>query len=908
LTPKAFAVLRYLMERPGQLVTKEELLNAAWPSIYVSDAALKVCIRRLRQVLGDQSHPPQYIETVHWRGYRFIGQLENGDFPLMASAFAQQESLGQIEPMGTTRTLDLDVHIQPGHLASTPIPSTESPLVGRDVELRQLINSFEKVQYGRRHISFLTGPPGIGKTALVETFLAEIGRHHRFLLAQGQCIEHYGAGEAYLPILEALQRLGRLSGGEFLLSVLRRHAPMWLAQLPSLMTPTERKNLRRELHGSSRERMLREMAEAVEVLTADVPLILVLEDLHWSDHATLDLLSFLARRREPARLLVLGVYRPEELTRHGHPLKNIRHDLQTHQRSEELALTPLSPDMIGSYLTERFPRHAFPAELAPLLHRRTGGNPLFLVNVVDHLVTRGLLVHQDQFWRLQGAPEDIQMETPASIQQIIETQIDRLSPEEQRILEVASIAGMEFSSAAVAAGMGIDIAEVETSCEELARRGQFLRAREADEWPDATVAARYEFLHSLYQQAWYERVSAGRRTRLHQRIGERYENAYGSQVREIAAELAVHFEQGRDPQRAIRYRYFAADNAIRRFGYQEAVSHLTKGLDLLAAQPATPERDQQEIILQCALGAARLATQGYAAPAVQDAYARARSLCHKQEATSLLAPSLHDLWFYYFVRAELPTAQALAEQFRRLAQREQNPALQLEAERDLGQTLYFLGSLPEAREHLARSLALYDATEHAAHIFLYRQDPGVVSLAQNARTLCLLGYLDQAVEQAEAAITLAEKIQHPYSLAVAQYHAAMVHHTRRDIQRTRAIVEAPVSLSPEHGLPYWLSLMQVLKGWTLAHQGDLASGIEVMRQGLTASQEAGATLNRSYSLMLLAAAHGANSNKARSIFIKRKCGVYRENSRFKKRRETGGERLVPLPSKPQVPSSKSQVE
>jgi predicted ATPase len=747
--------------------------------------------------------------------------------------------------------------VQSSHLDSATTLSVEPLLVGREAELRQLTHYSEKIQHEGRYTLFITGPPGIGKTAIVDAFLAEIGRSQRFWLAQGQCIEHYGAGESYLPVLEALYRLCRLPGGELLLSVLRRYAPMWLAQLPSLLTPAERKSLRRELHGSSRERMLREMAEAVEVLTADTPLILVLEDLHWSDHATLDLLSFLARRREPARLLILGVYRPEEIAQYGHPLKNIKHDLHTHRRCEELTITPLSPEMIGAYLNERFPQHVFPPILSSLLHRRTGGNPLFLVNVVEHLVTRGFIVHQEQRWRVHGALEDIQTETPASIQQIIETQIDRLHPEERRMLEVASVAGLEFSSAAVAAGLDIDIADVETCCAELARHGQFLRAHDTDEWPDATVAARYEFLHSLYQQAWYERVTAGRRARLHQRIGERYEGAYGNGVREIAAELAIHFEQGRDPQRAIRYRYFAADNAIRRFGYQEAVSHLTRGLDLLSVQPSTSERAQQELILQCALGTAYCATQGYAAPLVEQTYARAHALCQQIEATPILASSLHNLWNYYLMRAELHTAKALAEQLWRLAQREQNQALQLEADRALGQTLYFLGALPEAREHLERSIATYDPNTHAAHIFLYGQDPGVFSLAQNARTLCLLGHLDLAVQHAEAAITLAQKVEHPYSLALAQYHAAVVHHARRDSQRTQAIVEAPVALSPEHGLPYWLSLMQVLKGWALAHQGDYETGIHMMQQGLTASQETGATLNRPYSLMLLAEAHGA---------------------------------------------------
>jgi predicted ATPase len=661
--------------------------------------------------------------------------------------------------------------------------------------------------------------------------------------------------------------LGHTPEGKRLVSTLRRHAPMWLAQLPSLLDPAERKRLQRDVRGSSRERMLREMAEAIEALTEEITLILVLEDLHWSDYATLDLASFLAHRSEPARLLILGVYRPEELTQPEHPLKHIRHNLQTRHQCQEIAIPPLSLEAINEYLQGRFPGHAFPSVLASLLSKRTGGNPLFLVTVIEHLVARGLITPHESGWRLNGALEDMQTEMPGSIQQIIAAQIDRLTPEEQNVLEVASVAGMDFSAAAVAAGLAADVVAVETCCEELARREQFLRAQGAEEWPDGTVATRYEFMHSLYQQAWYERVTAARRVQLHCRIGERGEHAYGDRVRKIAAELAVHFERGRNIQRAVLYRYYAADNAMSRFGHQEAISHLTTGLALLSTQPATPERDQQEIALQSALGAARLATQGYAEPAVEQAYARAHTLCQQVATPPDLASALHGLWAYYLARAEFSIAQTFATRLLQIAQQEQSHALLLEAERILGQTLYFLGNLPEARRHLESSFKRYNSQEHAAQIFLYSQDPGVVSLAQNARALSLMGYPDQAIQQAEEAIALAKEVAHPYSLALAKYQAAVVYHTQRDLQRMQAILKATVALSPEHGIPYWLSSMQVLKGWVLASQGKRKAGLEVMRQGLIVSQEIGTALNRPYSLVLLAEMYGASGEAAEGLVL-----------------------------------------
>ncbi|HEV8718276.1 MAG TPA: AAA family ATPase, partial [Candidatus Binatia bacterium] len=573
LTPKAFTVLRYLMARPGQLVTKEELLNAAWPDIYVSDAALKVCIRRIRQALGDLSHPPQYIETVYWRGYRFIGKIELSEPSLPADRGPQPEAKSQKQ----SSVQSLGSRVQKQDSAPAPNPQPLAPaLVGREAELAQLHGWLEKALQGERQVVFVTGEPGIGKTMVVEAFLARVAVDENMWITRGQCIEHYGAGEPYLPVLDALERLCRTQGRERLTLLLRQQAPMWLAQMPSLVSPAERKKLRRDIQGASRERMLRTVAEVLETLTAETPLVLVLEDLHWSDYATLDLLSFLARRREPARLLLIGTYRPREIIVGGHPLKVVKHELQLHGHCAELPLGLLTAEDVAAYLLARFPvdtaEQSPLRELARVIHQRTDGNPLFMVNVVDYLVTQGLLDPGDGHWGLQGNLEEIQIEVPASIQQMIETQIDRLSPEEQHVLEVASVAGVEFSAATVAAGLEAEVIEVEELCEGLARRAQFLRSRGVSEWPDGTVAAHYQFIHSLYQQAWYERVTAGRRLHLHRRIGECEEAAYGPRASEVAAELAIHFECGRDYGRAVQYRRQAAKIALQRCAYREAIS------------------------------------------------------------------------------------------------------------------------------------------------------------------------------------------------------------------------------------------------------------------------------------------------------------------------------------------------
>ena len=545
LTHKAFAVLRALGAQAGQLVTKEELLEGGWPHTHVSEAALAGCIRELRQALGDHPRRPRFIETVHGRGYRFIAAVTVAD--------------------------QLPVAL--------PLPVSPTPpplLVGREAELVQLQRWLAAAWRGERQLGFVTGEAGLGKTTLVEAFLASVRSEGGLWISHGQCIEHYGAGEAYLPVLEALVRLCRGPMGQSVMALLRQHAPSWLVHMPTLLSATERDALQQWGLGATQERRLRELGEAVELLTATRPLVLVLEDLHWSDTATLEWLAFMARRREQARLLVLGTYRPMEVLVRAHPLRGVIQELQRHRQCEELSLASLTEAGVAAYLAVRGAGWALPEGLAPLIHRRTGGNPLFMVSVIDALVRQGALREGADGWTVPGGLAALAVGLPESLQHLIEHQLGQVSPQDVQVLEAASVAGVEFSAAAVAAGVTLEALDVEARCAALARRQQFLQARGTAEWPDGTVAARYGFIHALYQEGVYERVPAGRRVWLHQRIGARQEAGYGAQAWEIAAELAEHFERGRETRRAVQYRWQAGRTALQRSAHQEAIAHLTR--------------------------------------------------------------------------------------------------------------------------------------------------------------------------------------------------------------------------------------------------------------------------------------------------------------------------------------------
>lgn len=551
LTPKAFAVLRRLVEDGGQLVSKADLLRAGWANTHVSDGVLKVTILEIRRALGDDPAKPSFIETAPRRGYRFIGP----------------------------RARQVKVAVDP-----------RTAPVGRDGVLGQLEGRLELALAGQRQLVFVSGEAGIGKTTVIDAFLARAASNPDLLIARGACLEHYGTAEAYLPFLEAFGRLLREPGADRVIRVLETHAPTWLVQLPWLAHRAERESLRRQLLGVTQERMLREMAEALEALTATTPVLLVLEDLHWSDYSTLDLLAMLGRRQEPARLFVVGSYRSADVVVAGHPLRALVQELRVRRQCEDLALPFLRETDVAAYLAQRFGGHAFQPDLAHAVSERTDGNPLFMARVVDELVALHVLEAEDGRWHLRTSLDEIARTVPESLRLLVEKQIARLDPDAQRLLEVASVLGSEFTVASLAAGLAEDPLAVEERCEELARQGQFLAASALFARPDGTQVARYEFTHSLYPGVLVERVPAARRLRLHQRFGESLERTYGAHAGVMETQIARHFEEARDYGRAIEHLRRAAERDVRHWAHREAAARLTHAVTLVDRLAAADAR------------------------------------------------------------------------------------------------------------------------------------------------------------------------------------------------------------------------------------------------------------------------------------------------------------------------------
>jgi DNA-binding winged helix-turn-helix (wHTH) protein/tetratricopeptide (TPR) repeat protein len=592
LTPKAFAVLRYLVERAGRLVTQNELLEAVWPDTFVQPEVLKYQIADIRSTLGDNPKDPLFIETRPRRGYRFIAAVSEGE--AAEPATSRNPASGQ--------------------------------LVGRLRELGALQACLRKALSGQRQIVFITGEPGIGKTALVDEFQRHAAADEPSLrIARGQCVEGFGGAEPYYPMLEALGQLCHGPDGNRVVEILAARAPTWLVQFPALLKREQRQTLQQEILGATRDRMLREIREAVETLNQEAPLLFVFEDFQWVDPSSVDLLSAFARQRMATKIIVIITMRPVDMAPPEHPLKRLKQDLLVHHLCQEIILAPLKKTDVAEYLGDS-PGANLPDGFAELIHRHSEGHPLVMVATLEHMTERGLISRENGKWRLRVPIERIDLDVPETLRQVIEAQIERLTRDQQRMLEVASVEGVLFSASVSAIPGTLDEEKLEDLCDELSRRRQMVRWAGSRQFPDGAVSVRYQFEHALYREVFYRRQTPGRRAKAHLRVGERLEQLFTKHESEVAAELAGHFEQGGDWQRAIKYLRLAADTAGRRFVPRQTTEILEHALDLVKKLPEAEQTASEIDILEklaaihAVLGETTLAIENYEALAARAAH------------------------------------------------------------------------------------------------------------------------------------------------------------------------------------------------------------------------------------------------------------------------------------------------
>ena len=636
LAPTPFAVLCALVRKPGSLLTKNALLDEVWGHQFVSESVLKTVISELRTILGDDARHPRFIETVSRRGYRFI---------------APTTGISAGSPAWRKRIRSGALHV----------PS----FVGRTEALSRLRRAWKAACSGKRTVVWVAGEAGIGKTTLIERFIADLGE---VACARGQCVEQYGTGEPYLPVLDALAELCRSDSS--VAALLRAVAPAWLVQLPWLSTAEERDALRRELEGVRPDRMLREMGEFFDRYTEHRPLLLVTEDLHWSDHATIQLINHVARRRGSAHLMWIGSFRLAEIVAGDHPLKALRNELRLHGLCEEVVLDEFSEQEVAAYVAQRAPSVAGDEAFVRALHERTDGLPLFVAYVMNEIAARTAQGGAD-------APASLllgNMAMPENLAAVIDRYIDRLGLEQHALLSAAAVCGVEFRARTVAYSLDRDAAAVDEKCGQLAHEQLWLVAPRSEGGSDATDLP-YSFRHALVRQLLYERIGPLARAELHLKVGRALERERAAGVPVSAAELAMHFERGHEPMTALRYYAEAAQAALLHLSPAECMTLSERGLSLLDQAPAGIERHALEITLATLKGASADHLFGVASSEAKSAFQRAYSRLAEVPQHPMRGLVLHGLGFLLCMRAEYDEARALAERAEALAAATNDPVL-----------------------------------------------------------------------------------------------------------------------------------------------------------------------------------------------------------------------------------------
>jgi DNA-binding winged helix-turn-helix (wHTH) protein len=684
LAPTPFALLCALARQPGSLLTKHALLDQVWGHQFVSDSVLKTAISDVRTVLADDPRHPRFIETVSRRGYRFIS----------ATAAISTASAVQTNAPG---------------IGSLHAPS----FIGRVDALAALRRAWDAACNGRRAVVWIAGEPGIGKTTLIDYFVRSLGE---IASARGQCVENYGAGEPYLPVLEALAELCRRDST--VPALLRSVAPAWLLQLPWLSTADQRDVLRRDLAGVSPDRMLREAAEAFDRYAERRPLLLVTEDLHWSDRSTIQLIDYIARRRGGARLMWLASFRLAEVVALDHPLNSLRHELRLHGLCEEIVLDPFSETEVADYVAQRSPSLAGDEAFVRTLHERTDGLPLFVAAVTSEVVAHAAQGGEDAAARAQLA----NLAVPENLAAIIDHYIAKLDSDQRALLSAAAVCGVEFRAGTVASVLERDAASMAEACEQLARERLWLAAPRDPEESDSPEQP-YSFRHALFRQVLYERTAVAARIQLHRKVGVALERERAASVAVGAAELAMHFERGREPTIALRYYAEAAADALAHLSPAECMSLTERGLTLLLHAPEGMERTTLEISLATLRGVAAAHVLGIGLEA-KSAFQRAYSLLGDAPQHPMRRRILHGLGFVLCLRADYAEALVVAERAEALSSATNDPVLVVAACVSHGEVDQLQGRSRAALTWIERGLA-------AAEPVVRKYEVDV-----DARTLC----------------------------------------------------------------------------------------------------------------------------------------------------------------------------
>jgi DNA-binding SARP family transcriptional activator/predicted ATPase len=754
----------------------------------------------------------------------------------------------RIEPEATTKQLYQEILRQrPSPAASTiesadsafagPAPDAagraddtlprEHVLVGREAEMARLRESLGDAWAGRGRVVGVIGEAGVGKTRLVAEIAAEAaGRGARVLL--GRCYE----AEQLLPFASWVDafRAGHVGGDG---QVPRSPGALWRTELARLLPELAPPGQEPPPGPVDYRQLFESVAQLLRLLIRQHPVVLILEDLHWGDEMSLRLLSFVGRRLATWPILVVATAREEEMA--GAPiLRRTLDDLSRDQGLVEVRLPPLGkPDTLTLVrnLAGQESGDAGLAQLGEQVWIVSEGNPFAAVETVRML-------------RSGNAEPSAKLAVPKRVRDVIERHLDALTERGRELTTVAAVIGREFEFPLLWRAAGIDESEAATALEELVRRRVL-----------HNLGERFDFTHDRIREVAYGRLLRERQRALHARIAQSMETLYADRLGEHVERLSHHAARGALAEKAVAYLGQAGAKAFANCAHTEALAYFTEALDLLGTLRPGAGRDGEELALRLALGPTLQAARGYAAPAVEENYGRARQLANEVGAPVQRFQALWGTWLVASHRASAAVALDLGQELLALAERLDDASLRLEGHHALWPVLVWLGKADAARGHLDRGMALYDKAQHRSHAFTYGgHDPGVCCRKVASWASWLLGYPARGLEESRASITLAEELAHPTSMVVALVWACVFRDLRRDVLAVQEYARALIALATEYEASQWIAAGTIIEGAVHAELGEGATAIAQIERGLAAYRSTGAQLFLPYFLSLLARA------------------------------------------------------
>jgi DNA-binding SARP family transcriptional activator len=758
-----------------------------------------------------------------------------------------------VEPEPATR--EIFQRLRRGQeLSGSALPPLEAtsvlPLIGRSKDWTQLQAEWQRVTSGEQRFVLLSGQAGIGKSRLASELLHWAARQG-YSTAKSRAYAAEGA-LSYSPLVDWLR-------SEDCRIAISRLDKIWLPEIarlvPELLTESPDSRAPEPLAEHwQRQRFFEALARAF--LSMRQPLLLLLDDVQWCDPEILGFLHYLMHADRQACLMLIATMRAGDLVANP-ALASLLMDLQRSDQLAEMVLAELD-EADTARLAGHVAGCALDGAMASRLFQETGGNPLFIIETI-----RAGYLDREQGVDARDGTAVVPVSSllnaewlPKKVRLVIGGRLAQLSQPAHELAALAATFGRAFS-------IEVLLQASAASEDELLRWLDELWQRRIVHVVDEN---RYDFTHDKLRQVAYGEAGLPRRRLLHLRVALALVSVHESNLDPFCGQLGLHFEQAGRTDQAIHYYYRAAQVAQGMNASLEAITLLQRALALLESLPGGRQRDALELDLQTTLVVSLINTLGHGTPDVIQTYDRARALSQRLEQPPT-PPIMRGMTIDHLVRAEFNEALAYSEQLMRLAERNQDHLLAVEANYAMGVTMFWLGNFRPSRHYLGKAIALYDPQDSSSHISLYAQDPKVLCLSRLAFSLWVLGYPAQAIHTGRLALQFAREIAHPFSLAYALFWSLQLLIHVREFDLAAATLQSLVKICHEQQIRHFLLGSTVLQGWLQVESGNVATGMALIRDGMEGFRAGGAAFMRPLFLSLLAEYSGRQGNPREGLAL-----------------------------------------